>query len=164
MAGFLAAQGVRPGDMVAVMLPNGLDFVRVWFGLCRLGAVAVLLNPELKGAFLEHQILNSGATLAIADAAAAARFAEIAPRIPALKTLLLAEDAPGLPFATVPLDGWREAPPYAGPMPRPRDIACIMYTSGTTGPSKGVLMPPAHCCRVGLSAVEPVRIDRTRVM
>src|SRR3546814_12523991 len=92
MAGFLAAQGVRPGDMVAVMLPNGLDFVRVWFGLCRLGAVAVLLNTELKGAFLEHQILNSGATLAIADAAAAARFAELAPRIPATRTLPPAAD------------------------------------------------------------------------
>lgn len=158
MAGFLAAQGVRAGDPVAVMLPNGLDFVRVWLGLSRLGAVAVLLNTELKGAFLEHQILNSGAALAVCDAAAAARFAEIAPRIPALQTLLLSEDAPGLPFATLPLDRWRDAAPYDGPVPRPRDIACIMYTSGTTGPSKGVLMPQAHCYLFALSAVEKLRM------
>ncbi|MFN4091160.1 MAG: AMP-binding protein [Alphaproteobacteria bacterium] len=158
VAGFLAGLGVRSGDPVAVMLPNGLDFVRVWFGLCRLGAVAVLLNTELKGAFLEHQILDSGAALAIADASAAARFADIAPRIPGLKTLLASEPVPDLPFRTVPLDGWRAAAPYDGPMPGAADIACIMYTSGTTGPSKGVLMPQAHCCLFGVSAVDVLRM------
>ena len=163
MAGFLAGLGIRPGDPVAVMLPNGLDFVRVWFGLCRLGAVAVLLNTELKGAFLEHQVANSGAALAIADASAAARFADIAPRIPGLKTLLTTESLPDgpeapPPFETVPFDGWRTAAPYDGPMPRARDTACIMYTSGTTGPSKGVLMPQAHCVLFGLSTVERLRM------
>src|SRR5690606_35821728 len=63
MAGFLTAQGVRPGDPVAVMLLNRLYFVRVWLGLSRLGAVAVLLNSKLQGAFLEHQIQNCGAIL-----------------------------------------------------------------------------------------------------
>src|SRR5690606_12747303 len=65
---------------------------------------------------------------------------------------------PGLPFATLPLDRWRDAAPYDGPVPRPRDIACIMYTSGTTGPSKGALMPQAHCYLFALSAVEKLRM------
>ena len=48
-AGFFAALDVKPGDPVAVMLPNGLDFVLVWLGLFRLGALMVALNHELKG-------------------------------------------------------------------------------------------------------------------
>ena len=69
VAGFLAGLGVKPGDMVAVFLPNGLDFVRVWLGLGRLGAVAVLLNIELTGSFLHHQLESCGATLAVLDRA-----------------------------------------------------------------------------------------------
>ena len=60
VAGMFAAMGVGHDDAVAVMLPNGLDFVRAWLGLMRLGATAVLLNPELRGAFLEHQLKNAG--------------------------------------------------------------------------------------------------------
>jgi carnitine-CoA ligase len=56
VAGMFAAMGLGQDETVALMLPNGLDFVRAWLGLMRLGATAVLLNPELRGSFLEHQL------------------------------------------------------------------------------------------------------------
>ena len=157
MAGFLAGHGVQPGDMVAVMLPNGLDFVRVWLGLARLGAVLVALNTDLKGAFLEHQLENAAARLAIVDQGLLDRFADVAPRLTALKTVLTVGTAvapSGFPFTLAALEGWRAAEPCAGPMPRAGDTHCVMYTSGTTGPSKGVLMPHGHAFLFALGSID----------
>lgn len=52
------------------------------------------------------------------------------------------------------LDGWQHAPEYDGPLAGAADTACLMYTSGTTGPSKGVLMPHAHCYLFGLGSLD----------
>lgn len=67
VAGMLAERGISPGDHVALMLPNGLDFLRAWFGVTRLGAIAVLLNTELTGAFLAHPIVDSSPQALIID-------------------------------------------------------------------------------------------------
>ena len=157
VAGFAASLGVSPGDRVAVLLPNGLDFVRAWLGLGWLGATAVLLNTELRGTFLQHQVNNCRASLAIVDASLLGPLAEIAPALPHLKRVVVVGDV-GVGFASgmerLAWSGWRAAEPYAGEPPRPQDIACVMYTSGTSGPAKGVLMPHAHCYLYGLGAIE----------
>lgn len=155
VAGFLAGLGVGKGDTVAVFLPNGLDFVRAWLGISRLGAVMVALNTDLKGAFLEHQLENCEAAIAIVAPDFAARFTDLAERLTCLRTLAVTGDggATGA-FQAVRFEDWRTAPPYEGPLPAARDTACIMYTSGTTGPSKGVLMPHAHCFLFGLGTID----------
>jgi crotonobetaine/carnitine-CoA ligase len=161
-AGFFASLGVAPGDHVAVMLPSGLDLVRAWLGLGRLGAVAVLLNPELTGAFLRHPLADCGATLAVVDAALMPAFVEASRDVPTIERVLVAGGAPGpgpsAGLATLPFDGWRAASPHAGPMPRAQDIACVMYTSGTSGPAKGVLMPHAHCFLYGRGAIDSLAL------
>jgi len=156
-AGHFASLGVRPGEPVAVMMAGGLDFVRAWLGLTRLGAVAVLLNTELTGAFLRHQLANCGASLAVVDAARLPAVREAAAAVPGLQRVVVAGDASGgdeLPR----WDDWRHASPLEGPLPRPQDIACVMYTSGTSGPAKGVLMPHAHCYLYGRGAIESVAL------
>ena len=140
VASHLAGLGVRPGDPVAVLMPNGLDFVRLWLGLGRLGAVIVPVNTALTGAFLAHQLRDSGARVAVCAGPAATSVAEVR------------ADVPGL--VSVDLEGWQQAAEYDGPLPSARDTACVMYTSGTTGPSKGVLMPHAHCYLFGLGSLE----------
>ena len=140
VAAHLAARGVGPGDAVAVLLPNGLDFVRLWLGIGRLGAVIVPVNTALTGGFLAHQLRDSGAKAVVAAGPPAEAVAEVA------------EEVPGM--AAVDLDGWERAPEHDGPLPTPRHTACVMYTSGTTGPSKGVLMPHAHCYLFGLGSIE----------
>jgi crotonobetaine/carnitine-CoA ligase len=179
VAGWLASLGVAPGDHVAVLLPNGLDFVRAWLGLGRLGAVAVLLNTELTGAFLRHPLSDCGATLAIVDASLRPAFDEAARDVAAIRRVVTvgagaaagdgaaggsaarAEDGIGPSDAmrsAIDWARWRDAAPYAGPMPRARDVACVMYTSGTSGPAKGVLMPHAHCFLYGRGTIDSIAL------
>ncbi|MFM1987108.1 MAG: hypothetical protein RJA99_65 [Pseudomonadota bacterium] len=163
VAGWFASLGVVPGEHVAVMLPNGLDFVRVWLGLGRLGAVAVLLNTELSGAFLEHPLRDCGATLAVVDAALRPAFDEAARAVPALRRVVTPGADAGQAAAASALEaidwrGWPGAAPFDGPMPRAQDVACVMYTSGTSGPAKGVLMPHAHCFLYGRGAIDSIEV------
>lgn len=161
VAGFFAGLGVRPGDRVAVMLQGGCDFVRVWLGLGTLGAVAVLLNTELRGAFLRHQLQNAGVALAVVDGGLVEAVGEVAGEVPLLRRLVPVGPLAGDPGALELVDwgSWRRASEYAGPPPAARDVACIMYTSGTTGPSKGVLMPHAHCTLYGIGTIEAVELS-----
>lgn len=162
IAGHLSALGVQAGDRVIVMLPNGVDLVRAWLGVGRLGAIAVLLNTELRGRFLEHQLENCGAALAIVDAAFLPVLADAAPQAPALARLLVVGGAMASgddtarrgALACEPFDGWRRAASWQGPMPRPQDPFCILYTSGTSGPAKGVIMPHAHCMLYGIGTLK----------
>lgn len=149
VAGMLADRGVRPGDHVALMLPNGLDFLRAWFGVSRLGAVAVLLNTELTGAFLAYPIADSAPQVLIIDPIFCPRFEEIRGTLPGIAHIFVTEPALADGFGE-----WRRARAFAGPMPAASDIACIMYTSGTTGAPKGVLMPHAHCFLFGYGTVD----------
>ncbi len=158
VAGFLAGLGVMPGDTVAVMMPSGLDYLRIWLGIGRLGAILVALNADLKGSFLEHQLSNCGAKLALFHRDHLEVLCDIAPRLPAMQTVVVAGDASTAVAAAgwrlAGFDGWRGAQPYDGPLPQAKDIGCIIYTSGTTGPSKGVLMPHAHCYLFGLGVID----------
>ena len=161
VAGFIASLDVKAGERVAVLLPNGLDFVRAWMGLGYLGATAVLLNTELRGAFLMHQINNCGAHLAIVDAALIGVLEELSGKLPSLQRMLVVGDtaankAEGVERLT--WDRWRDAQPRVNALPAPQDIACVMYTSGTSGPAKGVLMPHAHCYLYGLGTIEAVAL------
>ena len=140
VASRLASAGVRRGDAVAVLLPSGLEFLRAWLGLGRLGAVIVPINTALEGAFLAHQLVDCGARFVVADDDGARSVREA-----------LGPDA-GL--TSVDLSGWRSEPEWEGPLPRAADTACLMYTSGTTGPSKGVVMPHAHCVLFGVGSIE----------
>lgn len=161
VAGFLAGLGVKPGDMVAVFLPNGLNFVRVWLGLGRLGAVAVLLNTDLTGSFLHHQLQSCGATLMVLDRARLDSLKGIGGSLTHLRRIIVVDaenPLDGGPFEAIDWSAWRSAISYEGAAPRPQDVACIMYTSGTSGPSKGVLMPHAHCYLYGLGAIDALQL------
>ncbi len=160
MAGHFARLGVQRGECVAVWMHGGLDFVRVWLGLGRLGAIAVLLNTELRGTFLAHQLNDSGAALAVVDASLQPALAEVESSLTRLRRLIVAGQGGDALAGSTSLDwqDWRSTAPWDGPMPQPHDTACIMYTSGTSGPSKGVLMPHAHCTLYGVGTIECLRL------
>lgn len=166
VAGYLTHLGIVAGERVAVLMPNGLDFVRAWMGLGVLGATTVFLNTELRGAFLLHQINNCGASVAIVDVTLLEVVLQLAGELTLLKRVIVvggkaANPATGTEtgFACLDWSDWRKAAPHAGPLPAPQDIACVMYTSGTSGPAKGVLMPHAHCYLYGLGSIDALALQ-----
>ena len=121
-ASFLESLGVGSGERVAVLLPNGLDFVRAWMGLGYLRATAVLLNTELRGTFLQHQVNNCGARVAIVDATLVGALAEIGGGLDRLQRIVIVGAAPadaGDRFARTSWNAWRDAPPTARTLPEP---------------------------------------------
>ena len=151
VAAMLAAAGAAASDRIAVMLPSGLDFLRAWAGIGRLSATAVILNGELTGSFLAHPLSNAAPSILIIDARYLPRLEGLDAATASLRTILVVGgDAPDHSR----FGRWRTAEPRAASLPRADDIACIMYTSGTTGAPKGVLMPHAHCFLFGLGVVE----------
>lgn len=140
--------GVQPGDRVGVMLPNGLEILYAWFGLSRAGAVSVFVNTAYKGIFLEHVLSNAQAEVAIVHRDHLPALTESLHALPKLKRVFVVGAGPLPSLPGVRVQPWQALPAASdAPLDLPvstRDIGAIMYTSGTTGPSKGVLMPHAH--------------------
>ena len=159
--------GVNFGDNVALMLHNRLDYLWTWFGLNRIGAVPVAINTAYKGSFLTHVLGNAKSRIAIVEPEFLSWLADIEDTLPELQTLYVPGDV--FTDADIPafkrlevrsLDELMNAP--ATPIDVDvsyRDIGMIMFTSGTTGPSKGVLMPHGHLYLFALSMQSHMRLD-----
>jgi len=146
-AAALAANGIGPGDTVVVMLDNSFESAMTWLAVSRLGAIEVQVNTAYLGRILIHVANNSGAHLAIVGSRFVDRFNQIADDLESLRTLVVVGDPPAdSPFTTrsaAELIG-ADHPEPTLVRPAPHDTACILYTSGTTGPSKGVIIPWAQ--------------------
>ena len=144
LSGALRAVGVAPGDCVAIVLPQRVETIIAHMAIHRLGAVAVPLSMLFGPEALEYRLQDSGAVLAFADAEVVARLGEVAPRCPALRTLVAVDRADVAGAAEI-VD-WQAllqhaADPVAPAATRATDPAVLIYTSGTTGPAKGALIP-----------------------
>lgn len=150
LAAGLAARGVRPGDLVLVVLGNRSEMAVTVFGLARLGAVAVPVSPDLHGAPLAHILGQSGARHVIATSAWLGRLdsAELA----TYDTVVhVRPGGPGVSFAEVLAD---PATPLQPSAVGPGDPWAILYTSGTTGPAKGVILSCRMIATVGRAMVD----------
>ncbi|MGN6571888.1 MAG: ATP-dependent acyl-CoA ligase [Pseudolabrys sp.] len=141
----LRAAGIKRGDRVALICSNRLDFLRAFLGCAWIGAVSVPVNTASRGHQLQHILSNSAARLLIVEGAFAGNLDHLDLAALPLETIWTID-------AETPLRAGRIA---ATPVPaakdaceaeatRPRDMLTILYTSGTTGPSKGVCCPHAQ--------------------
>jgi len=137
VAGALHARhGVKPGDRVALLLLNSVDFCVGVFACARLGAVAVTLNTKLRAPELEFMLGNSGARILIMHEALWGEIAPIRAAVPCEAVYVAGRP----PAGTEPLERLtdaREGPPAVAVAED--DTAFIMYTSGTTGRPKGAM-------------------------
>ena len=152
VANSLSEIGVKKGDMVCMMLPNCLEYLYVWFGLAKIGAVKVPINTAYKGDLLEYIINNCDAEIIVIDQQYLSRLKFIESGLPRLKKVIICPGAtgkksetPDMKFEDIPYDRLLDSPPTT-PMVEIKhtDPVAILYTSGTTGPSKGVVMSHAH--------------------
>lgn len=122
-AGVFAELGIGAGDVVAIMLPNQVEFVVAMFAAWRLGAAITPINPGLTTQEVTHQLTDSGAKLLINVSGATV--------IEHLQSLSAAALHGGAHYAAPPVDDKGA-------------LALLIYTSGTTGLPKGVMLDHAN--------------------
>lgn len=160
--------GVKPGDRVALVLPNCAGHVVAFYAALRIGAIVVEHNPTYSTGELAHQLADSGAVVALVWEKAVDRVLESLPRT-ALKAVVAVDLSADLPLVKrlalhLPVPSARrtrkamcaKVPPAfpmwhrlvarsapidpAHPQPAPSDIALLQYTGGTTGTPKGAML------------------------
>lgn len=148
-AAALTANGVEQGDIVVIWLPNGAAALRTILAINYLGAACAPLGIGSRGAVLEHVLRNCAAKLMVADARLVERLNEV-DRCGLQRVLLVndaaGQDVPGdveFVMEWLDLDAGDAVPSPERPI-APWDTQFVLYTSGTTGPSKGVLTSYLH--------------------
>src|SRR3712207_3258727 len=149
LAGRLRGLGVEPGDRVLIMLPNSMEIVLAWFGVNLLGAVEVPTNIHYKESWLVHEVNDCEARLAIVHEQYLERFIQVADQLAHLTDFVVVGGDDGTTHQEVDnkwsMHSWGElenAEAIDEPVETHHfDTSGIMYTSGTTGPSKGVVLP-----------------------
>lgn len=137
----LADAGLRHGDRVAILCSNRPEFLQVYLGCAWLGVIAVPINLALRGGQLEHVLRNAEPALLVIEDASFPALDTIDAGLLPPKTWVVGDSAPARAgWSALPALGEGIAP---GPV-KPGDTVAILYTSGTTGPAKGVCCPQAQ--------------------
>ena len=161
----LVDAGIKPGDRVALMCSNRPEFLQVYLGCAWLGAIAVPINTALRGFQLSHIFRNSRPALLVVEAqfVVAIESVEAGVELPP-RTWVIGEaaGAVGARLSAVPLPALGAAAP-AGAV-SPGDTVAILYTSGTTGPAKGVCCPQAQLFWWGIYSARALGIREGDVL
>lgn len=140
--------GIAAGDNVAAMVPTSIVAQEHWLGLGWLRAVRVGVNTDFREAALAYLLADCRARHVLCTHEHLERIAEVAGQLPRLELVIVTDaEADALP-STFPVrlvaaaDLWRAAIPATDlTVPQRHELAAIVYTSGTTGASKGVMIP-----------------------
>ncbi len=142
LANAFASLGMTAGDRIAIMSSNRPEFLEAWFASARLGAVEVPVNVALRGRFLSYLLADSAARFLVIEGELLPHLAAVIDALPDLEHIIVLDSGE--------IDG-HSAIAYDALLAGGDDTAIeavvdvtgtavIGYTSGTTGPSKGVML------------------------
>lgn len=145
----LIATGVKAGHSVALMIDSPEEFTRYWLGLGFIGATMVAINTSMRGMPLAHQFKIAQCSLIITDGT---HLGECKNNAGTIKTISISTLS-AISTDLIPVEhidsGHRT------------DVSCVMFTSGTSGPSKGVMMPQAHCLLFAIGTIDHYQLCAT---
>jgi carnitine-CoA ligase len=150
----LRSAGVERGTTVITLLDNNIDAVLAWFAANAVGGIHVPVNTAYKGEFLRHQIADAGAPLVIAESDYAERVLAVADGLPDVRQIVvrgaaIENSAAHSGMHVVGLDElFSDDSTDTGFVPDPSDLTNLIYTAGTTGPSKGCMVSHNYACNL----------------
>lgn len=160
----LAGLGVNRGDLVAMLMPNCAEFATTWFGIAKLGAVAAPVNTAFRGLVLAHVLNLTAARLVVADADVIAALEPIADELEHVRTLVVCGDVEParerfpewdmLSFAAIETSD--RSSRSSGNVES--DVAMVLFTSGTTGRSKGCMLSHRYAVRQAELMIEHLEL------
>jgi crotonobetaine/carnitine-CoA ligase len=164
-AKLLTDAGIRPGDRVALMCSNRPEFLQVYLGCAWLGAIAVPINTALRGIQLSHVLRNSKPALLIVESTLLNTIETVDGDVERPGQVWTIGEPPltsDMKWSAVPMPSLgAQAPAGAA---RPGDTVAILYTSGTTGPAKGVCCPQAQLFWWGIYSARALGIREGDVL
>jgi len=169
VANQLTALGLRPGGRVGALMYNCPELLYLWFATAKLGAIFVPINVNYRGEFLRHQLATARVEIMVTSDDLARPVADVADGAPSLAHLVLQlgstvdADALGDRLAVHSFEDL-----LAGPddevrierRPRWNDPNAIIFTAGTTGPSKGAVLTQHYLVRAARQLFVEMRDGR----
>ncbi len=163
VAASLRDRGIRPGDRVGLLCPNGADFPAAYFGILGAGGTVVPLNLLQNPREMAFILRDAGARALFIHPA----FAEAAPLLQADSPVEWLAELPGAPAPVIPdaipwSDFLAAAPGEPSVACGRDDVAAILYTSGTTGQPKGAMLTHGNLLANSSAVAEMLHLDPAR--
>lgn len=155
LANGLAAKGLRPGDRMAVMLSNCIQYHLTWIALAKLGAIIVPVNPSYTSRELVHVLKDSQATCWLVHSDSLVQARAVLAELPQFHPHMLIDLSGGLVGTSVwhTLLDLGEGETASYPEPTLGTVLSIQYTSGTTGFPKGCVLTHGYWLNLARSAM-----------
>ena len=169
IASGLVASGFLPGEHAALLAASSPQWVMAYLGILKTGGVVVPIDKELKEIELQYILTHSEARLLFVDDDHLDMVLEMANGIPQLRLIVTTNDFedrsknyPGASRCTIlTLSAFLKTETFSSFSHQPHDTALILYTSGTTGRSKGAMLSHANVVSNIRCAVNHLRVDQS---
>jgi crotonobetaine/carnitine-CoA ligase len=150
--------GVGQGDRVAIMMANRSEFLYAWFGILKLAAIEVPIHDAARGPGISHILNTTGAKVLIVEDTFVGHVQPYLGDSPSVEHVVVVGEQPPAANGGVPVHDFADF--LANPASvetievPPHQPASILFTGGTTGPPKGVVLPHNHNINLGTSTAE----------